>query len=140
MARNPLWRADAAANIGSSRILHLWCRACADRPSNGYKTSGSVWPRQRAFTSIAKFNRSRQMAAAGPCDPLTAQSLHGRYLRKGDSAAVVTQSKAIDQASARSGCSGDVRGTVNYDRSGVSQRLAHHRLPPETSAYVGRHR
>jgi hypothetical protein len=31
-------------------------------------------------------------------------------------------------------------GTVNYDRSGVSQRLAHHRLPPETSAYLGRHR
>jgi hypothetical protein len=73
MARNPLWSADAAANIGSSRILHLWCRACADRPSNGYKTSGSVWPRQRAFASIARFNRSRQMAAAGSCDPLTAR-------------------------------------------------------------------
>jgi hypothetical protein len=82
----PLWggRVEAAANIGSSRILHLWCRACAARPSNGYKTSGSVWPRQRAFTSIARFNRSRQMAAAGPWGPLTAQSLHDRYLRTPD--------------------------------------------------------
>jgi len=58
--------------------LHLSLSACADPPSNGYKTSGSVRPRQRAFGSIVRFNRSRQMAAAGPCDPLTAQSLHDR--------------------------------------------------------------
>ena len=51
-----------------------------------------------------------------------------------DAGAVVTQSKAIDRVSARSGCSGDFRGTVNYDRSGVSQRLAHHRLPPAGAA------
>jgi hypothetical protein len=62
---------------------------------------------------------------------LVKPSPNGRYLRANVTpGAVVTQSKAIDQASTRSGCSGDFRGTVNYDRSGVSQRLAHHRLPP----------
>jgi hypothetical protein len=56
-----------------------------------------------------------------------------------DAGAVVTQSKAIDRVSARSGCSGDFRGTVNYDRSGVSQRLAHHRLPPAGAAELHLH-
>jgi hypothetical protein len=40
---------------------------------------GSAIKRQRAFASIARFNRSRQMAAAGPCDPFAKPSANCAY-------------------------------------------------------------
>jgi hypothetical protein len=42
---------------------------------------GSAIKRQRAFASIARFNRSRQIAAAGPYDQFAEPSANGRYLR-----------------------------------------------------------